>query len=126
MAESCEPPADSIRLSVIEERLRGDDKEWEVFKRYAEKRWDDLNGEAGRLKTILEASVPRETFDTYKDTQRVGLEQYRNMQAEAFNKYAGEVGLKLEAVNKQLNRWGGGITVLIFVLGMWMKFGGKP
>jgi hypothetical protein len=114
-----------VRLAVIEERLRGDDKEWLVFKDYAEGRWEVLNGEAGRLKTILENSVSREKFEDYKESQRKALEEYRTSQTLAFNKYAEEVGSKLASINKQIARWSGGIAAVVVILQLWMKYGGK-
>lgn len=125
MSADCEPVSHEVRLAVLEERFRGDDKEWEVFKKYAEGRWDNLNGEAGRLKTILDTSVSREKFEDYKDTQRRALEEYRDAQTLAFNKYADEVGTKLAMINKQIARWSGGIAAVVVVLQLWLKYGGK-
>lgn len=125
MSDDCEPKDIEIRLAVIEERLRGDDKEWEVFKRYAERRWDDLNGEAGRLKTILDTSVSREKFEDYKESQSKALEEYRSAQNMASAKYQDEVGLKLASINKQIARWSGAIAVILIVLQLWFKYGGK-
>jgi hypothetical protein len=125
MSDDCEPKDIEIRLAVIEERLRGDDKEWEVFKRYAERRWDDLNGEAGRLKTILDTSVSREKFEDYKESQSKALEEYRSAQNMASAKYQDEVGLKLASINKQIARWSGAIAVVVIILQLWLKYGGK-
>jgi hypothetical protein len=125
MSDDCEPKDIEIRLAVIEERLRGDDKEWEVFKRYAERRWDDLNGEAGRLKTILDTSVSREKFEDYKESQSKALEEYRSAQNMASAKYQDEVGLKLASINKQIARWSGAIAAVLIVLQLWFKYGGK-
>jgi hypothetical protein len=125
MNEGCEPKDIGVRLAVIEERLRGDDKEWEVFKKYAERRWDDLNGEAGRLKTILDTSVSREKFEDYKESQGKALEEYRSAQNTASAKYQDEVGLKLASINKQIARWSGAIAVVVIILQLWLKYGGK-
>jgi hypothetical protein len=124
MGDNCEPVSHEVRLAVIEERLRGDDKEWEVFKKYAEGRWENLNGEAGRLKAILDSSVTREKFEDYRDSQRKALEEYREAQTLAFNKYADEVGTKLASINKQIARWSGGIAAIVIVIELWIKYGG--
>lgn len=125
MSEDCEPVSHEVRLAVLEERFRGDDKEWEVFKKYAEGRWDNLNGEAGRLKTILDTSVSREKFDDYEKAQRAAQEEYRRTQAAAFAKYSDEVGTKLAMINKQIARWSGGIAAVVIVLQLWLKYGGR-
>ena len=59
-----------VRIAVLEERWKGAEKREDDYRATIEKRLTDLNGEAGRLKNILDNSVPLTTFNAYISAQR--------------------------------------------------------
>jgi hypothetical protein len=116
-----------VRIAVLEERWKGAARREKDYRKNIEKRLSDLNGEAGRLKTILEASVPLETFNRYVDTERekataradsdrARFEAYVNAQATAFKVYADEVAKWRASINVRLAGWIGGATVALAIL----------
>jgi multidrug resistance efflux pump len=125
-----------VRIAVLEERWKGSRRQEKSnrraisqrdkdYRKYIEGRLKALNGEAARLKTILESSVSREKFEDYEESQRKAQEEYRRTQSAAFSKYADEVGQKLANINKQIARWSGGIAAVVVILQLWLKYGGK-
>jgi hypothetical protein len=116
-----------VRIAVLEERWKGEARRRTDYRANIEKRLSDLNGEAGRLKTILEASVPLETFNRYVDTERdkataradsdrARFEAYMTSQATAFKVYADEVAKWRASINVRLAGWIGGATVALAIL----------
>jgi hypothetical protein len=116
-----------IRLAVLEERSKGDARRRKDYRKNIQKRLSALNGEAGRLKTILDNSVPLETFNRYVDTERdkataradsdrARFDAYASAQAQAFKVYADEVAKWRSSINVRLAGWVGGATVLLVLL----------
>jgi hypothetical protein len=138
-----------VRIAVLEERWKGRrlyDKEYrrnlaqrdKDYRKYIERRLDDLNGEAGRLKTILDNSVPLTTFNNYVNTQRdradeaarsnrehfdayaasqsARQEEYQRTQANAFKVYVDEMAKWRSSINVRLATWIGGAIVALTVL----------
>jgi hypothetical protein len=127
-----------VRIAVLEERWRGAAVRDDDFRYYAEKRWNDLNGEAGRLKTVLDNSVPlttftnyvntqrdkadasehaqREHFDAYVNSQTLKQDEYHRTQSAAFKTYADEMARWRSSINVRLAGWAGALTVVLAVL----------
>jgi hypothetical protein len=147
----------AIRLARLEERhiaearlakqhRKSQRRQWNVFNVYAEKRWGDLNGEAGRLKTVLDNSVALEKFNDYVTSQRdkddkreetqrdrfnayiaaqtLKQEEYQRTQAAAFKAYADEMAKWRSSINVRIAGWIGGGVVFIAMLQFWLKYGG--
>ncbi len=104
------------RLSVIEERMRTDEIALEVRTKYLEGRLENLNGEAGRLKTAADLSVTREKFDDFVNTSRMQFDAYKSSQAAADKVYRDEVEKRLGAINVKLATWGGALLVAVAVV----------
>jgi hypothetical protein len=56
-----------------EQGIEAADKALELLSESNATHFESLNGEAGRLAKILDASIPREVFENYKDTQATAL-----------------------------------------------------
>lgn len=116
----------AMRVAVLEERMRKDDQALYVRTDYLEKRLTDLNGEAGRLKLILDNSVPLSTFNQYvaaerdksdakEKAQREKFEEYQRTQDSAFKLYADEMSRWRASINVRLATWAGGLAVIVAV-----------
>jgi hypothetical protein len=119
-------------------------REFKIFKHYAEDRWTALNGEAGRLKVILDTSVASERFNAYVSTQqekqeaaekasraffdayvtttRSEFRAYTESQARAFQTYSEDISKRLAALNIRIATWSGALAVLVIVVQLWIRY----
>ena len=127
-----------VRIAVLEERWKGAEKREDDYRATIEKRLTDLNGEAGRLKNILDNSVPLTTFNAYISAQRdradaleradrahfdayvasqaARQEEYHRTQSNAFKVYADDMAKWRSSINVRLAGWIGGATVALAIL----------
>lgn len=117
----------ATRVAVLEERARKDDQALDVRTSYLERRLTDLNGEAGRLKVILDNSVPLSTFNAYVNSERdkadaqekstrESFDEYQRTQAMAFKLYADEMSRWRASINVRLATWAGALAVVVAIL----------
>lgn len=99
---------------LVEAHWKSDDERWETFTNYIEKRLSDLNGEAGRLKVILDNSVASEKFSDYvtsqqdkqqqaERTQRLTFEEYQRTQATKHEEYQRTQTGELQRLAKRID-----------------------
>jgi hypothetical protein len=102
---------------------RSETEKFKVFLRRNDEHLARLNGEGARIQAVLSHSVTAEKFGDYQDSQRLAVAAADRASRDAFAIYSGKVELQIAAITKLMNRWAGGLAVLIFALGIWLKYG---
>jgi len=69
MERALREASEASMKQLMDERRDAIDKALSKQAEEYQRRLEALNGEAGRLATILSQSVPREVFEAYKETQ---------------------------------------------------------
>lgn len=102
---------------------RSETSKFKVFLRRNDEHLARLNGEGERIKSILAQSVSSEKFNDYQESQRMAVSAADRASRDAFAIYSAKTDVQIAAITKLMNRWAGGLAVLIFVLGIWLKYG---
>jgi len=97
-------------------------QKFEVFLRRNDEHLERLNHEGERIKAILASSVTAEKFADYQESQRSKVEAKESSDREAFRIFSEQVALQFSTLSKQVNRWAGGLAVLLAGLELWLNY----
>jgi hypothetical protein len=125
-----------LRFAPWEEWRAGNDRLVEDRRQDVNRRLEGLNGEAGRLKTVLDASVPQQVFNNYVSTQRdkddererttrERFERYASTQAASFKLYSDDVTTRLASINVRIATFVGGGIAFLTLLQLYLNWSGK-
>lgn len=88
-----------------------------------QRRLEDLNGEAGRIRDVLAQTIPREVFENYKEERDKALDAALKSVEDKRAASLTEVNSKLDGTSRAVTGWQGSIRLIVGIASF-VGFGG--